>query len=73
MMVPDELLEEVTRRFGFLADATRFKVLGELHRAGETAVGQPAEPSGAPLASVSQRLNRLASGGIVERVARGRA
>ncbi len=67
MMVPDELLEEVARRFGYLADATRLKVLSELHQAGEASVGQLAELSGVPLASVSQHLNRLASGGIVAR------
>jgi len=67
MMVPDELLEEVARRFGFLADATRLKVLSGLHQAGEASVGQLAELSGVPLASVSQHLNRLASGGIVDR------
>ena len=67
MMVPDELLEEVARRFGFLADATRLKVLSELHQAGEASVGQLAELSGVPLASVSQHLNRVASGGIVDR------
>jgi|SRR5215217_6067368 len=67
MMVPDELLEEVARRFGLLADTTRLKVLSELHQAGEASVGQLAERSGVPLASVSQHLNRLASGGIVAR------
>jgi DNA-binding transcriptional ArsR family regulator len=66
-MVPDELLEEVARRFAFLADATRLKVLNELHEAGEASVGQLAELSGVPLASVSQHLNRLAGGGIVAR------
>jgi DNA-binding transcriptional ArsR family regulator len=64
-MVPRELLEEVPRRFGHLADATRLEVLSELHDAGEASDGQLAELSGVPVASVSQHLNRLADGGIV--------
>jgi DNA-binding transcriptional ArsR family regulator len=43
------------------------KVLSELHQAGEASVGELAELSGVSLASVSQHLNRLASGGIVSR------
>jgi DNA-binding transcriptional ArsR family regulator len=67
MMVPDDLLTEVARRFRCLADGTRLKVLSELHHAGEASVGQLAERSGVPLASVSQHLNRLAEGAIVDR------
>jgi ArsR family transcriptional regulator len=54
-----------------LADATRLKVLSELYHAGEASVGQLAELSGVPLASVSQHLNRLADGGIVARRRQG--
>jgi DNA-binding transcriptional ArsR family regulator len=70
-MVPDELVEEVARRFGYLADATRLKVLSELHHARQASVGQLAELSDVPLASVSQHLNRLADGGIVGRRRQG--
>lgn len=66
-MVPDELLEEVARRFSYLADATRLRVLRALHEAGEASVGDVAARSEVPLASVSQHLNRLATGGIVGR------
>jgi DNA-binding transcriptional ArsR family regulator len=65
IMVPRHLLEEVARGFGYLTDATRLKVLSEVHDAGEASDGQLAEPSGVPLASVSHHLNRLADGGIV--------
>jgi DNA-binding transcriptional ArsR family regulator len=65
---PDELLEEVARRFGYLADATRLRILRALHEHGEASVGELAKLSGVPLASVvSQHLNRLAVGGIVGR------
>ena len=67
MMVPNEFLGEVARRFRYLADATRLKVLSELHRAGEASVGQLAERSGVPLASISQHLNRLADDRIFAR------
>ena len=70
-MIPDELLEEVARRFGYLADATRLRVLRALHEHGEASVGELAEFSGVPLASVSQHLNRLAAGGIVGRPRQG--
>jgi DNA-binding transcriptional ArsR family regulator len=70
-VIPDELLEEVARRFGYLADPTRLGVLRELYENGEASVGQLAELSGVPLASVSQHLNRLAVGGIVGRRRQG--
>jgi len=72
-MVPRELLEEIARRFGYLTDATRLKVLSELHDAGEASHRQLAELSGVPLAGVSQHLNRLADGGIVSRRGRGKS
>jgi len=64
-VIPDEFLDEVARRFGYLADVTRLRVLRALHEHGS--VGELAERSGVPLASVSQHLNRLAAGGIVGR------
>ena len=66
-MIPDELLEEVARRFGYLADATRLRVHRALHEHSEAAVGQLAELSGVPLPSFSQHLNRLGTGGIFGR------
>ena len=66
-MIPDEFLEEVARRFGYLADATRLRVHSALHEHGEASVGQLAELSGVPLPSFSQHLNRLATGGILGR------
>jgi DNA-binding transcriptional ArsR family regulator len=70
-VIPDELLEEVARRIGYLADATRLRVLRALHEHGEASIGELAELSGVPLASVSQHLNRLAAGGIVGRRRQG--
>ena len=70
-MIPDELLEDVARRFGYRADATRLRVFRALHERGEASVGQLAELSGVPLPSVSQHLNRLAIGGIVGRQPEG--
>jgi DNA-binding transcriptional ArsR family regulator len=70
-VIPDELLEEVARRFGYLADATRLRALREFYGNGEASVGQLAELSGVPLASVSPHLNRLAIGGIVGRRRQG--
>jgi DNA-binding transcriptional ArsR family regulator len=66
-VIPDEFLEEVARRFGYLADVTRLRVLRAPHDHGEASVEELAELSGVPLASVSQHLNRLAAGGIVGR------
>jgi DNA-binding transcriptional ArsR family regulator len=66
-VIPDELLEDVARRFGYRADATRLRVFRALHERGEASVGQLAGLSGVPLPSVSQHLNRLAIGGIVGR------
>jgi ArsR family transcriptional regulator len=66
-LIPDDLLSEVARRFGYLSDPTRLRVLRELHTAGQASVGELARRSGVPLASVSQHLNRLADGGLVAR------
>ena len=66
-LIPDELLAGVARRFRYLGDPTRLRVLSELHGAGEASVGDVARRSGVPLASVSQHLNRLADGGLVTR------
>lgn len=70
-MVPDEFLEEVARRFSYLSDPTRLRVLNALHETGEAPVGRLAQVSGVPLPSVSQHLNRLAVGGLVARRRQG--
>jgi ArsR family transcriptional regulator len=70
-MVPDELLDQVARRFSMLGDATRLRVLAALHGAGEASVGELAALAGVPLASVSQHLNRLADAGLVARTRSG--
>ena len=72
-LIPDELLVDVARRFRYLGDPTRLRVLRELHAAGEAPVGELARRSGVPLASVSQHLNRLAEGGLVARRRAGRS
>jgi DNA-binding transcriptional ArsR family regulator len=70
-MVPDEMLDQVARRFSMLGDATRLRVLATLHEAGEASVGELAALSSVPLASVSQHLNRLADAGLVGRTRQG--
>jgi ArsR family transcriptional regulator len=49
----------------------RLRVLRAPREHGEALVGELAELSGVPLASVSQHLNRLAAGGIVGRRRQG--
>jgi DNA-binding transcriptional ArsR family regulator len=72
-MVPRKLLEEIARRFGYLTDATRLKVLSERHDAGKASDRQLAELSAVPLAGVSHHLNRLADGGTVSRRGLGKS
>lgn len=70
--VPTEALEVVARRFALLGDATRLRVLKELHDAGESSVSALAEAAGISVANASQHLGRLALGGIVSRHRVGR-
>jgi DNA-binding transcriptional ArsR family regulator len=70
--VPTEALEDVARRFALLSDPTRLRLLRELHEAGESSVSALAEVSGVSVANASQHLGRLAAGGVVSRVRRGR-
>ena len=70
--VPTEALEDVARRFALLSDATRLRVLKELHDAGESTVSDLAEAAGISVANASQHLGRLAVGGVVSRHRVGR-
>ena len=66
-VVPDELLDEVSRMFGLLSDPTRLRLLSRLHDDGELSVGELGSRTGVTLANVSQHLNRLAMAGLVAR------
>ena len=66
-VLPDELLDDVARMFGLLADESRLRLLRALHEEGELGVGELADRSGLNLANASQHLNRLALGGLVAR------
>jgi ArsR family transcriptional regulator len=66
-VVPDSLLADAARRFALLSDPTRLRIVSALHDAGESSVGGLSALTGIPLASVSQHLNRLAHGGVVDR------
>lgn len=66
-VLADELLDDVARMFGLLADESRLRLLRALHEEGELAVGELAERADLSLANASQHLNRLAMGGLVAR------
>lgn len=70
-MVPEDLLDDVARRFSYLGDPTRLRVLSALHGVGEASVGTIAARAGVPLPSASQHLNKLATGAIVARRRQG--
>lgn len=72
MPVPDALLDEVARLFALLSDPTRLRLLSTLHDTGELAVGELSVRTGVSVANVSQHLNRLAAGGVVERRREGK-
>jgi DNA-binding transcriptional ArsR family regulator len=70
--VPTEALEVVARRFALLSDATRLRILRELHEAGEASVSALAEAADVSVANASQHLGRLAAGNVVARHRVGR-
>jgi DNA-binding transcriptional ArsR family regulator len=72
MAIPDELVEEVTRRFGLLADPTRLRILSLLLEQEDATVSELAEEVGGTAANVSQHLSRLLSGAVVGRRRDGR-
>jgi DNA-binding transcriptional ArsR family regulator len=72
MAIPDELVEEVTRRFALLADPTRLRILRRLLEQEDATVSELAEEVGGTAANVSQHLSRLLAGGVVSRRRDGR-
>lgn len=66
-MIPEALLEEASRRFALLGDASRLRVLSILDSGGELPVGLLAERSGLTRTNLSQHLSRLAMAGFVGR------
>jgi DNA-binding transcriptional ArsR family regulator len=71
-VLPDELVEEVARRFALLGDPTRLRVVRTLHEAGESSVQEVAVATGTSVANASQHLARLRDAGIVRRRRDGR-
>lgn len=71
-MLPDSLLEDVGYLFSLLSDATRLRLVRELHDSGELAVGELAARTGVSLANASQHLVRLATAGLIARRRTGR-
>jgi DNA-binding transcriptional ArsR family regulator len=72
MAIPDELVEDVTRRFALLADPTRLRILRLLLEQEDATVSELAEEVGGTAANVSQHLSRLLAGGVVGRRRHGR-
>ena len=69
--VPDDMLEEVARRFALLGDPTRLRIVRVLHACGEGTVGEIAAAAGTSLANASQHLSRLMLGGVAGRTRDG--
>lgn len=65
--IPDELLEDVARRFRVLGDTTRLSLVREIMMAGELSIGALAESAGASQANVSKHLRILSDAGILSR------
>jgi DNA-binding transcriptional ArsR family regulator len=65
-MVPDELLDDVARRFALLSDRSRLRVLGHLHEVGPASVNELAAELGLTQPNVSQHLSKLAAAGVVD-------
>jgi len=72
-MVPDDMLEDVARRFALLGDPTRLRIVRVLYECGEGTVGEIAAAAGTSLANASQHLSRLLLGGVAGRTRDGRA
>ena len=72
MSVPDEMVEDVTRRFALLADPTRLRILGVLLEREDATVSELAEEVGGAAPNICQHLSRLLSGGVVGRRRDGR-
>ena len=73
LFVPDEMLEEVARRFALLGDPTRLRIVRVLHERGEATVTEIAAATGTSTANASQHLRRLLLGGVAGRARDGQA
>jgi DNA-binding transcriptional ArsR family regulator len=72
MSIPDEMVEEVTRRFALLADPTRLRILSVLLEREDATVSESAEELGGAAPNVCQHLSRLLAGAVVGRRRDGR-
>jgi DNA-binding transcriptional ArsR family regulator len=70
-VVPDTMVEEVTRRFALLGDPTRLRIVRVLHEFGGSTVGEIATAAGTSAANASQHLGRLLLGGVAGRTRDG--
>ncbi|MGE5133083.1 MAG: ArsR/SmtB family transcription factor [Gemmatimonadota bacterium] len=72
-VVPDDMIEEVARRFALLGDPTRLHIVRILHERGEATVSEIAVAAGTSIPNASQHLRRLLLGGVAARVRDGQA
>lgn len=72
-VAPDDMLEEVARRFALLGDPTRLRIVRILHERGEATVSEIAAATGTSAANASQHLRRLLLGGVAGRARDGQA
>jgi DNA-binding transcriptional ArsR family regulator len=66
-LVKDSEIEAAARRFALLADPTRLRILHTVIEQGEQSVHAIAEAAGVSRFNTSAHLNRLATGGLVNR------
>ncbi|MGE5292172.1 MAG: ArsR/SmtB family transcription factor [Micromonosporaceae bacterium] len=71
--VPEDMLEEIARRFALLGDTTRLRIVRILHERGEATVSEIAAATGTSAANASQHLRRLLLGGLAGRTRDGQA
>lgn len=71
-MLEEGLLEDVAYLFSLLGDASRLRLLRELHESGELTVGALAGRTGTTLANASRHLVLLAAAGLVLRRREGK-
>lgn len=69
--VPEDMLEEIARRFALLGDTTRLRIVRILHERGEATVSEIAAATGTSAANASQHLRRLLLGGVAGRARDG--
>lgn len=64
-MPPDEVLQDLARLFGLLADPTRLRIIGALSSGEELCVCDVANVIGLSLSATSHQLRKLRDAGVV--------